>query len=659
MRFVHKLLILSLCVLASPSWAQDQAPEYSRALENYMDNSEGITDYSDLEQQSEDLKKHPVNLNEAGKDVLARITLLSPAHIEALLTHRRQYGRLGSVYEIQVIEGFTTDLIQEIKQYIQVSDPLTLSGLKADAKQYHHELVCVSSRRLEKAAGYSTDISGKRAYAGSPYQQVIRYRASAGGKISMGFTVQKPASDPWTASSGSFSLQLHHNGKLRQLVIGHFQAAFGQGLTFGSGLTFGKSGFVLNVMRSQNHIKPNRSINKEEALGGLAAVFKLSRRMDLSVFYSSKILPAAKTDDEDTNVSAISSSIDKDRQQIAGGHLSYTAENSCIGLTAASHYAPTDPSIKKPYRIFDDVQPLIHNVGIDYKIFRKNVMFFGECASNGNIQSLSFLNGLVASLDKTFDISIVQRYYGLKYQAPVTNAFGESQDNQNESGVYMACSYALTHRYKVKAYADIYRFDWLRYQVDAPSGGRDMLLELQYAERKRFNWYIRYRNEDKQKNEAGTQSLNRLESNRRELLRFHMELQAGTGLMLKSRIEHVWHHRQFGKTTSGMLILQDVQVQVNKKLKLLSRLMFFDVEDFNSRVYAFENDVMYTYTVPAFQHRGIRFYILLKYKMTKNIHLCFRFARTSMENAGSSGSGPEKINGNTLSDTRIQFLWNL
>ncbi len=124
-------------------------------------------------------------------------------------------------------------------------------------------------------------------------------------------------------------------------------------------------------------------------------------------------------------------------------------------------------------------------------------------------------------------------------------------------------------------------------------------------------------------------------------------------------MEQVWHNGAFGSSSKGMLAFQDISLQVHSRIKLVTRLACFDVHDFDSRVYAYESDMAYSYSVPAFQNRGFRIYLLMRYKMNKNLHICFRFAHSSYDNAESTGSGQDKINSNNITDTGIQCIWKL
>ncbi len=673
MRSANKFLFYALWIISGFARLVAQDSEPGTNLEKYVENTETNTDYTDLSDQEEKLLRNPVNLNIATEEQLLVIPQLTPRHIRALLLHRQQYGKLNSIYELQVIEGFDPELILSIKLFVHIFESLSLSNLQEQVslKSYQHEMALISSRRLEKSIGYTLDDSDNNAFLGSPYRNAMRYKASLGTKLSFGFNAEKDDGENWRQYFLSPYFQLTLPGKLRQLLIGDFQAAFGQGLCFGSGLSFGKSPFVLNIMRRQNGLRPSRALNENEFLRGIGCTYQLSKNLDLTAFYSLKRIDATGEDSIGSGFTGLlntgnyrnSPELSKKGQikrSIIGSNLHLDLEKLQVGATfVQTHYSEQQVAGEGLYRLYGNSASMIRNFGSDYKLFHHNLLFFGEVAMNPNIRSLSLVNGMIASLDKNLDISILYRRYSKDYIPSITNAFGETQDMHNETGLYVACSFTPAKNYKINAYSDIYRFNWLRYQVDGPSQGRDMMVELQYSLRRRFSWYARYRNEQKQKNEPGVQVINRLETVKRQLLRFHLEMKVSPSLTLKSRLEQVWHQRQFGETTHGMLIFQDLQVQVHKKVKLLARLMVFDVEDYNSRVFAFENDVMYSFSVPAFQDRGTRFYILCKYKMNKNIYLCFRFARSSYENIQGTGSGQDRINSNRTTDTKVQLLWTL
>ena len=113
-------------------------------------------------------------------------------------------------------------------------------------------------------------------------------------------------------------------------------------------------------------------------------------------------------------------------------------------------------------------------LSIDYSYTYKNLHVFGEAAVDKNFNK-AFLNGLLLSVDPRVDVSLVYRNIAKDYQAINGNAFTESTSPSNEKGLYAGITIRPTPAWRLDAYADIYKFPWLKYLVDAPSSGRDFL----------------------------------------------------------------------------------------------------------------------------------------------------------------------------------------
>ncbi len=69
---------------------------------------------------------------------------------------------------------------------------------------------------------------------------------------------------------------------------------------------------------------------------------------------------------------------------------------------------------------------------------------FGEAAIDKN-RSKAFIGGLLASLDKTVDASVVYRNIEKSYQALYGNAFTESTYPTNEKGLFSDLSIKASH----------------------------------------------------------------------------------------------------------------------------------------------------------------------------------------------------------------------
>ncbi|MEO6682419.1 MAG: hypothetical protein ABIN48_06295 [Ginsengibacter sp.] len=87
-------------------------------------------------------------------------------------------------------------------------------------------------------------------------------------------------------------------------------------------------------------------------------------------------------------------------------------------------------------------------------------------------------------------------------------------------------------------------------------------------------------------------------------------------------------------------------------------MAYFETEGYNSRLYAFENDVLYVYSIPVFFDKGYRYYINLRYKFSKQFSMWTRFAQTIYPEKEKIGSGLDEIKGKSRSEVKLQMIYN-
>ena len=127
-------------------------------------------------------------------------------------------------------------------------------------------------------------------------------------------------------------------------------------------------------------------------------------------------------------------------------------------------------------------------------------------------------------------------------------------------------------------------------------------------------------------------------------------------LRLRSRIEYVTYERTGGQSENGLLIAQDVIYKPKESnLSFNARFALFDTDSYNSRIYSYENDVLYYFRIPAYYNQGARSYLTLRYKFKKGIDLWLRYGNWFYSNRTSIGSGNNQINGFSKSDVRAQL----
>ena len=107
---------------------------------------------------------------------------------------------------------------------------------------------------------------------------------------------------------------------------------------------------------------------------------------------------------------------------------------------------------------------------------------------------------------------------------------------------------------------------------------------------------------------------------------------------------------------NGYLLYQDVIYKLNKyPIALYFRYAMFDTDSYRSRIYSYENDLLYSFSLPAMYYKGTRTYLMLKYSVKKRIDLWLKYAITNYNNKDIIGSGLDEIKDNKKQEVKVQL----
>jgi len=85
------------------------------------------------------------------------------------------------------------------------------------------------------------------------------------------------------------------------------------------------------------------------------------------------------------------------------------------------------------------------------------------------------------------------------------------------------------------------------------------------------------------------------------------------------------------------------------------RFAVFDTDTYNARIYAYESDMLYNFSIPAYYSQGTRFYLNLKYSVTKYLDFWIRYSQSYYSDLDVISSGLSEIQGNTKSEIKAQI----
>jgi hypothetical protein len=88
--------------------------------------------------------------------------------------------------------------------------------------------------------------------------------------------------------------------------------------------------------------------------------------------------------------------------------------------------------------------------------------------------------------------------------------------------------------------------------------------------------------------------------------------------------------------SSGMLILQDLNYSLWQiPVTIWLRYCLYNTNDWDSRIYTYENDLLYSFSIPALSGVGSRSYIMANWKISDFAELRVKYGITSLNESGT------------------------
>lgn len=659
---------------------QDNDPIIENIIESVVANQTDDYDYTELVERLNFYKKNKINLNKTTKDQLQELVFLNPLQISSFFDHLATNGKLISELELQSIAGFDLESIKNLLYFANISAPtgfenFTFKRLFADGK---NDLLIRYSRYLNTQKGYTIPASsGKTRYLGTPERVFTRYRFSFSNNIQFSLNVEKDAGEKyWNNTNGqtgpdfiSSSLYIQDFKRFKKIAIGDYSLQFGQGLTMWSGLGFGKGADIFAIAKRDLGLRPYTSVNEFSFFRGFATQINFGK-FDFTPFISYNKLDAGTALNPLTNLEDISSLQQsglhrtetelKNRrrvdQLVFGGNLQYNYKKLSLGLTAYhSKYGQKFAPGNALYNKFDFKGDQLNNVGFNYSYTLNNTYFFGEVAHSINY-GFSYINGLISSLSPIVSAVLLHRNYQKDYYSFYNQGIGESSTAVNEKGFYAGLQIKPGKKFGVDFYTDLFKFPWLKFGVDAPSSGYDILSQFNYTPNRSTRFTLRYQFQNKEKNATNALVTSMLEFEKKSNYRAEVQYQINKSFSLRNRLELVQYHLESAAQKFGYLAYQDVNYSpLSSKWSGNMRLTLFDTDGFDTRIYAYENDVLYGFSIPGFQNQGIKFYTNLRYNLKRGVDLWVKYSYTKYNGVSTVGSGLEEIQGDNRSEAKVQL----
>ncbi len=663
------LLLIALMGIAQIESGNTAWMEY---LEELSETESGSLE--DLYDELSYLSEHPFNIHTVTKNELNQLPFLSEIQIENVLYYVYKYGPLVSLYELRNVEGLDMQTIMRLLPFVYIGEPEGSKEKLAPRKilrSGRQELILRADYTFQQKAGYERVSDEEREagpgkyYVGENYYLSFKYGFQYKDKIQFGWTGEKDKGEAfWNHYHKGFDfysahLVLKNIGIMRSLYLGDYRLSFGEGLVLNTDFSMGKTSDVINITKKNAGVKRHYSTGESNFFRGVATQIQLKNTL-LTFFYShrepdanadSATIFGFKTDGYNRTLNDL-----KKRRQatvnLAGGNVGWQNGTFTAGFTGV-YYHFGGKELNPEERLYN-----LHyfrgkenfNAGVHYGIQRKKFVFRGETGVDRNGKRAT-VNTLQIDPGSVLGLAFSYRNYDKGYAAQYAGAFGESSSVQNESGFYGGIQLKFLKYWEAAAYVDFFKFPWLRYGIDAPSEGKDALIQLTYKPNSRTNLMIRYKYKEKAKNHTDLDANRVILPGEQHRIRIQLNHQPGKVWAVKTQFDYHLLINPFASRSSGRAFSQSLSYKP-QRLPFTCDLgyAYFNTDDWNTRITMYEKNILYSFGFPSLYGEGFRYYSVLKFSLLKDLAFYLKIAGTRYFDRNKIGSGAEEIEGKDVTD---------
>lgn len=673
---------------ASLSLSQEVGSKEEDLVETALNSGEDVEETLENENILEDLYRlslEPININDtiANLTLLHQYNLLTPLQTDEIKKYIRKHGNLLTKKELYGVPFVSIEQANKVMPYITTVavEKKSLSILD-QFKNSRGSLIIRDQYVVEQQRGFQDIDSTGRRFAGDRNRLYFKYRQQYRDQLSIGFLGDKDSGENLFTGENNQGFDFYsghvyyrpNNSVIKQAVLGDYEIKVGQGLVQWNGFALGKGSDATAVFQKGPRLRAYTSANEFNYNRGGATELQLGNKIKTQVWYSNKNVDGNinTLDTVDVDLVAVTSlqisglhrtegEIEDERainEKIVGANIDFEGSWFTIGLLAQNRTLSDSLSFSgSDFQRFFPRGTEFQHASIHYSGLKSNLYFFGETAYSNNNNSFATINGIQRFFDSGLKATVVYRNYQPEYQSFYASSLSEGTQVNNEQAVYLGMTYSPAKNIKVQTYFDRFWFPFNRSRVDRPSGGTEWFIRAEYfANSTEFEFRSRIENRDADL--VGNTTPNNFITNQERITnRIEVRHRPNSRVYLKTRVAHTSFETDT-KDENGFLLFQDIVYTLRKHpIKLYGRLATFNTPSFDSRVFAYENDLLYNFSVPAHFGEGVRWYGMVAYQPVRNIKFWLKGSQTIFSDRDIISSGNSEIDGNTRSDIRFQVQW--
>ena len=599
----------------------------------------GEADFEQIQTDLYALHDQPIDLNHTSDEELQQLYFLSPQQIDDILLYADKHP-FESLYELRLIPSLTDYEIRDLLPFVTITNdqsPITNNNIMYAREVFAHGTQEIIAR---------TDVRNIESYEGAdPVYAQTRYRFDYRHRVIFGGQLRRPAGGQAKDLQYGAYLQLRDVAPhLHTLVAGNYQASFGQGLVLAPVFHSGKSMYVTSAGQQRNGLRYYGGADGQGLHGAgttLRWEWGKQTRLDVSALYSMR----RANDSTWHHLVGVNATLRHKRLE-----LQLTAiENIWSDSIRPYNNAKYNRHYFRGYNQFVGGASVRYNFGVA-DLFAElatsqNYQRFAETSNPQTLKPSNDLNSphwgfgtlVGVRLYPTSGVSLIAlyRYYSPYFDNALGYAFSETSRINDENGGYIGFDITRLRNWRFSGYGDLFYFSGYKYGLgnDTATLGYDAMLEAKYysnhqSQITNHQYSLSLRARARKKGNVSTYSA-----------RFQFDWSQGAW-SLRTTAEGNLTNNQSPMTNNqsvlnyGVSLAQDIAFDFtpytvhHTPLSLRFRLQGFDCREWNNRIYIYEHDVLYAFSIPATYGLGGRAYLCLRWQIIKPLALYLRISET-------------------------------
>jgi hypothetical protein len=649
------------------------------------------TQHAYLSEWLEELLESPLDLNRADVEDLIEIPFVSATEATSIVRHRLENGPFTTSDSLASIRGLDPLIARRLQPFVMVGAPEASprgtepvspeagDNARASVRPNRGKRIKIQgdviqrwTRKLELADGFRRDSSG---YMGTPDILQTRLRIRV-GKFSTAITLDKDAGEPmqWEPGSAQFGydfavghLAVSDIGWIRRLVIGDYSIRFASGNILRSHGGIGSAASSTAIRGSS--VRPFASSAETGHFRGVAFELETGRHLTLSGFASRTRFDArldTTSNPDDPLLLRRSTGLHRTETENTGRQaLSETAAGGGIRLTvgplvvAGMAYALEDRLDPRRLPGASAIRRQTTIASFATALTLREFHLMAEFAPHGTISALTEIRARQHGL-----VQVRYRRSGKSTYLP-HSAYSSGSHGSTEPITQAAILIRMqpTRRTTTEVHLQHTHRSTRSNRRPFASTQAAGTVEIRHQISPWFTstLYASQRHTEDgavcSTNRAPYHTLRCVSDATRRSIRLQLDYRHSLSIESRTRIEYVTAGAPSTSSVHGTLLYHDIRLHPTSRVSLLARVSRFSVDDHAARIYAYENDLLYSFSSPSFSGRGRRSYALLRLKPTRNVSLEMKWSSTVWEDVKSVGSGRDKIHGNVVREIRLQLRW--